>query len=434
MEFALPLMLGNIFQQLYNLTDSKIVSAYVSENAFAAVGATAVVSNMLISFISGLTQGFSISVAKCFGAGDRGGIRRSIAGTVVLTTITTVILYILGFVFIRPVLELLHTPAAIMDDSISYVRIIIAGLVFCSLYNLAANVLRGVGDSLTPLICLIISVVLNIGLDLLAVCVLGLGIRGAAYATVCAQAVAGIICVCWMIKRIRDFMPGRSDYRISAREYGDLLSFGLAMALMNCIVNIGTVILQRAINVLGTTLVVAHLAARRVFDLIMIVIFTIGLAMTTYIGQNLGARRFDRIRLGVKHAMILVTLVNTVIVGLCHLFGRNIIEWVASTENPLIVEPAVMYLNIGVELGYVLGPLFVLRCSLQGMGHRIIPVVTSILELIIKAVFAFVIIPYLGYFGVAITEPFSWCVMDIVLIIGYIYAVLQSKKQVNETA
>ena len=418
--FAIPLMCSSILQQLYNMVDSKIVSAYVGTAAFAAVGATSVVSNTLIGFINGLTQGFAILVANSFGAKDEKRMRQSVAGTLILTTVITVILTVLGLLLIRPILTMLRTPDDIMDNALSYVRIILAGIAFTALYNVFANILRAVGDSKTPLYCLTFAVILNVGLDLLFVAVFKWGIQGAAYATVLAQAISGFLCMAYVLIRFRDLLPQRLEWGISGELYSNLTTTGLAMGLMGCIVNIGTIILQSAINGLGTSIVAAHTAARRLFDILMILIYTVGLAMTTYVSQNAGAGRVDRIKQGVRHAHVVATIISTMMILLCYLIARPVIEWLTSSTDPAIVDPAVFYLKFGVWFFYALGPLFILRCSLQGMGCKIIPICSSILEMLVKIASAAILVPHLQYFGVVLTEPISWVLMTTLLAIGYV--------------
>lgn len=418
--FAIPLMCSSILQQLYNMVDSKIVSAYVGTAAFAAVGATSVVSNTLIGFINGLTQGFAILVANSFGAKDEKRMRQSVAGTLILTTVITVILTVLGLLLIRPILTMLRTPDDIMDNALSYVRIILAGIAFTALYNVFANILRAVGDSKTPLYCLTFAVILNVGLDLLFVAVFKWGIQGAAYATVLAQAISGFLCMAYVLIRFRDLLPHRLEWSISGELYSNLTTTGLAMGLMGCIVNIGTIILQSAINGLGTSIVAAHTAARRLFDILMILIYTVGLAMTTYVSQNAGAGRVDRIKQGVRHAHVVATIISTMMILLCYLIARPVIEWLTSSTDPAIVDPAVFYLKFGVWFFYALGPLFILRCSLQGMGCKIIPICSSILEMLVKIASAAILVPHLQYFGVVLTEPISWVLMTTLLAIGYV--------------
>ncbi len=417
--FALPLIFGNVFQQFYNMADSKIVSMYVGTSALAAVGATSVVSNTLIGFVNGLTQGFAILIANSFGAKDYTRMRRFIAGTILLTGAVAVLLTVFGEAFITDILRLLSTPADIMEDALSYVRIVLSGILFVSLYNMCANMLRAVGDSKSPLYCLLISIVLNVVLDILFVGPMKMGIQGAAFATVLSQGVAGLACggILWF--KFRELLPHKEEWKLEEDQYPNLISSGLAMGLMGCIVNIGTVVLQGAINDLGTKIVAAHTASRRAIDIFMVMLYTVGFAMTTYVSQNMGAKRPDRIRQGVRHAIVIVSVITTVLIVVCYAFGEYMIQWLTSTQDKEIINASVMYIHISILFFYVLGPLFVLRCSLQGMGRKIIPVCSSILEMLVKVLSAMVLVPAYEYFGVALTEPISWVIMTILLTGAY---------------
>ena len=418
--FAIPLMLGNIFQQLYNMADSKIVSTFVGTGALAAVGATSVVSNTVIGFINGLTQGFAILIANSFGAKDEKRMRHYVAGTMILTAGVTLLLTSLGLAFIEPVLRLLKTPPDILESALSYVRIILAGTVFTAIYNMCANVLRAVGDSKTPLFCLMFAVVANILLDLLFVAGFHMGIQGAAYATIIAQAMSGILCAAYAFVKFKSLLPSGDEWNLTGAQYRELTTTGLSMGLMGCIVNIGTIVLQSAINGLGTKIVAAHTAARRVFDILMIVIFTIGFSMTTYVSQNVGAGKISRIKQGVSHALVIVTIETTVLILICYLFGEPVVRWITNTKDSEVIDAAVMYIRVGIVFFYVLGPLFILRCSLQGMGRKVIPVCSSVLEMVVKVLSANFLVPSLAYFGVALTEPISWIVMTTLLAAAYL--------------
>lgn len=420
MMFAIPLMFGYIFQQFYNVADSKIVSTYVSTDALAAVGATAVVFNTIIGFVNGLTQGFTILVANSFGAKDMSRMRRFVAGTIVLTFSVAIVMTILGLVFIVPILEVLNTPAEIMTDAVAYVRIILAGIVFTALYNMCANILRAVGDSKNPLYCLVVAVVANIGLDLLFVCGFSWGIEGVAYATIIAQALAGVLCGAIILIKFRDVLPKKEDWKLEPGQYPNLIATGLSMGLMGCIVNIGTIVLQGSINSLGTDIVAAHTASRRVFDVLTVTLYTVGIAMTTYASQNMGAGKPERVRQGVRHSNLIVTGITTVLIVVCYLVGRPLLAWLVGSDNAEILDASVMYLKVSVWFFYVLGPLFVLRCTLQGMGRKIIPICSSIMELVVKILSAAFLVPALAYVGVAFTEPISWIVMIIPLIVAYV--------------
>lgn len=420
--FALPLMIGNIAQQLYNITDSKIVSLYVSSNSLAAVGATGVVTNLITSLMIGLTQGFAIVISQYFGAKDMRNLRRYVFGIFVLTAFFSVVLMSIGLGTVEPMLRLLGTPSDIMLDAIAYLKIILIGVIFIAFYNMSANILRAVGDSKGPLYCLFASIIINLVLDLVFIRVFQWGIEGAAYATIISQLICALLCTVLLFVKTKEIIPTRAEFDLKINEYKKLLTFGFAMGLMACIINVGSVILQTGINGLGTTVVVAHTAARRVLDIIMVMVYTTGFAMTTYASQNYGAGKIDRIKQGIIHAVIIDTVISTIILVWTFIFGADVVAWVASSQNPEILHNGELYLKISVVFFYVLGPLFIFRCSLQGMGEKSTPLITSGMELVVKILSVIFLVPRLGYTGVALTEPISWFVMTIVLLIGVVLA------------
>ena len=420
--FTIPLILGNIFQQLYNVGDTKVVSYYINEHAFAAVGMTAVISNTLVFLINGFTQGFGILTAAAFGMKDIKRIRRNAAGSFILTICITVFLTLLAFLTVKKMLVLLQTPEELMLQAESYIRIIFMGIPFTALYNLTANQLRSLGDSKVPLYCLVFSIGLNLLLDILFVGYLFHSIEGAAYATVASQCVCSLSCFIYGTIRYREYLPQKEDFRVIASECRELFLTGLSMGLMGCIVNIGTIILQSGINGLGADILAAHTAGRRILDIQMALVYTFGITMTTYVSQNYGAGRIDRIKSGVRTAIGIVTGMSLFLIIFSMLFARPLVTWVASTENGFIIDNAAMYCKIGAWFFPALGPLFVLRCSLQGMGHKAVPLFSSILELCVKIASVAFMVPILGYLGVALTEPISWVLMTILLSIGYIFA------------
>lgn len=426
--FTIPLICGCIFQQLYNLGDSKIVSMYLDQYAFAAVGMTATVSNVLIGLTNGFTQGFGILVSISFGAKEEARLRRCVAGSIFLTFLLIIVLTVGGFLTIRPILKLLDTPDEVMGYALRYVRIIIGGIAFTAIYNLCANLLRALGDSRTPLYFLILSVVLNLITDYLFVGVFKMGIEGAAYATVLSQIVCCVLCIIYILAKYRYILPHREDWAAMKSELSNLFATGLSMGMMGCIVNIGTVILQLGINSLGSDIMAAHVAGRRIFDLTLILIYTFGITMTTYVGQNTGAGRLDRVRQGVRSANIIVTVISASLLLITFLISRPIISWLASTDNKTIVDNGVMYCRLGVCFYFSLGPLFVLRCTLQGLGHKVAPLFSSILELTVKILSVLFLVPALGYLGVALTEPISWVFMTIMLAAMYFYYMPRDEK------
>lgn len=420
--FAVPIIFRSIFQQLYNFVDSKIVSTYISTNAFAAVGATAVVSNTIIGFLNGFTQGFAISVANSYGAKDYKRMRKYIAGSIVLAFSIAIILTAVSLFFIDDLLKMLATPEDIMRDALAYVKIILCGIIFTAVYNLCANILMAVGDSKTPLYCLIVALIINTGLDILFVRGLSMGIKGAAYATIISQAIAGGLCVIYIFIRFKMIVPSKGDWRLEKRQYPELFTTGLSMGLMGCIVNVGTLALQNAINKLGTAYVAAHTAARKLFDMLTILIFSIAVAMTTFVSQNMGAGKFARVRQGIRQAIYMATIATTFLIFVCYTFGEGILKWITSTDDATIISAAVMYMKISIVFFYVLGPLLILRCSLQGMGHKVMPLFSSAMEMVVKIVSANLIVPVLAYKGVAFTEPISWVLMTIMLTVSYMIA------------
>jgi len=351
--FTIPIMLSYILQQLYSLVDSKIVSEYVGPEALAAIGATVVVSNLIIGFVNGLTQGFAIPIANSFGAKDMERLRKNVAGTILLTFGVAAVLTVLSLLYIKDILIALGTPVEIRQDALDYVNIILTGIILTAIYNCSSNLLRAVGNSKVSLYCLLVSVVANIGLDFLFVKVLDQGIKGAAYATIIAQAMSATLCAGYLFVKYKEILPTRRDFVPYHGMYGNLITTGLSMGLMGCIVNVGTVVLQGAINDLGTNIMTAHTASRRVFDIICVMVYTYGIAMTTYVSQNMGAGKPERVRQGVRHANIIVTIISTVLIVLVYTCARPVFQWITSTTNPDIIDESVMYAKISVLFFFI---------------------------------------------------------------------------------
>ena len=344
--YALPMILGQIAQQLYNFCDSAIVGNCINPEALAAVGATSVISNTLIGFLNSATLGLSIPIARYFGAQDKKNMRKCIGVSAILTLVSAIVLTIVGLLFIYDLLVLLDTPEEIIHMADNYVKYILAGLIFSAVYNFGANLLRAVGDSKTPLIFLSISVVLNIGLDLLFIQVFQSGVAGAAIATVISQAVAGIACFIYIFTKCRFLIPEKDEFRVARADFNDLVQSALAMGFMSCIVNFVTVTLQSSINKLGTNIITAHTAARKIFDILDVVLYIIGNAVTTFVSQNLGAKRIDRVKTGVRAGIIINTIATTIIILIGFPASPLLIRLIAGTNVPAVIAPAVMYIRI----------------------------------------------------------------------------------------
>ncbi len=417
LSFAAPILLGNMFQLLYNMADTRIVGTFLGENALAAVGATGSVNNLLVGLIIGMTNGFAILTARRYGAKDRDGVRKSIGSIFILAFITAIIITIVGLLCLEPLLKLLNTPDDLINTSIKYFRVILLGSTVTMFYNVCATVLRAVGDSLTPLLFLILSTFLNVVLDLIFVVPLNLGVQGAALATVLAQLISVILCFYVMYSRFYDLWPTRSDFRLQLSVAGQLYGTGISMAMMYCLVNAGSVILQGSINTFGQDIIIAHTAARRLTELFMMVFSALGATMATFTSQNFGAKKPERIREGLKISFRISLCVWVVIVIITYTVSPYLVYLVTGTKTENILNTASLYLKVDTLLYWVTAGITILRNSLQGVGDKKTPLISSTIELLGKIGVVILLTPKLGYFGIILAEPIVWVLMVIPLII-----------------
>ena len=422
--FAVPMILGQIAQQLYSFTDSAIVGNYVSSQALAAVGATSVISNMIIGFLNSGTMGLAIPIAKYYGAKDYHNMRRCIGASAIMTLLASIVLTVLSLIFIRPILVLLKTPDDILDMAASYVIIIIVGIIFCSLYNLCANILRAVGDSKTPLIFLGISVVLNIVLDLMFIRAFDMGVRGAAIATDISQALAGILALIYILVKAKHLIPEKDEYSVEKSDRSDLIQSALAMGFMSCIVNIGTVILQRAINGLGTDIVTAHTAARKIFDILMFMLYIVGNAVTTYVSQNMGAGKMDRVHKGFGAGRNLVWIICVPIVLLYFFFGRFLLLLFMNDPQGPAIDTGMLFLHILSPFYFVVSLKLVTDGILRGCGMMVRFMIATFSDLILRVGIAIVLSSTaLGSTGIWMAWPVGWCIGTGLSLVFYFAAI-----------
>ena len=420
LAFSLPLLIGNVFQQLYNIVDTKVVGELLGEDALAAIGASSPVFNLIVGALNGLGNGFGIVVSKYYGAKDMKRMRQAVANSVCLCAGITVIVTIASNFLIVPLLRLLNTPAAIMDRCTGYIRVIILFMIFTAAYNLCAAVLRALGDTIRPLIFLAVATVINVGLDLLFVGGLKLDVKGAAYATVVAQAISFVCCLIYIIKKCPELHLKRSDFVADGGMIRDLLGQGMAMAFMLCLVSIGTLILQGAINKLGTGIIAAHTIARKLSEIFMLPFSTLGVAAATFTGQNYGAGRYDRIRTGIRDAILLSWIWSVIVIAAVYTLAPVMIQLISGATSAEVVETARWYLRFDTPFYFVLGILIVLRNAMQGLGRKIVPMISSSIELVGKLVVAWVLTDRMGYFGVIISEPATWILCTILLCIMFL--------------
>lgn len=419
--FSIPIFWGNVFQLLYSLVDTKIVGSTLGTEALAAVGSVSTLHTLMTGFLNGLTLGFSLITAMCFGAKNRKRLKKTFAAAISLGVLTTLALVLMLMIFLHPVLNLLHVPQAQFEMAYAYISVLIVGLFATLFYNLCANTLRAIGDALTPLIFLIVATVSNIGLDYLFILGFQMGVQGAAYATVLAQLLSVVLCLIRIFRKFPILHIQKEDFRFDRELMAEMYKSGLSMGLMSCLVGIGTILLQSAINTLGTTVIVAHTAARKVFELVSLPNSVLGSAMATYCGQNYGARRFDRIRQGIRASLIIAAVWAVVVFLICHTIEGKLIQFVASTTNPDVIYWGSTYLKVDMSFIVICGLIVILRNSMQGFGDRVIPVFSSCIELAGKIIFAFVFAPMFAYWGIIWAEPMVWIAMVIPLIVKVVH-------------
>lgn len=418
LTFALPIFLGNLLQLAYSLVDTRIVGSFLGEDALAAVGATTTLSNLIVGFLLGLCNGFAILTAQYFGAGDMERVRKSLAEALKMGLAVAVLLTVVGLVFLQPILRFLNVPEELLGIAVEYIFVIIAGLVATLLYDVFAATLRAMGDTLMPLLILAFSVVLNIGGDILFVVVWETGVRGAAIATVLSQVMSVIVCGIYMFKRYEVL-------RLSAEDFGqsegqmlrNMASSGFSMGFMTSLVNIGTLTLQTSINKLGQDIIIAHTAARKISEIFMIMFSVFGQTMATYCGQNLGAGKTDRIRRGIWLAILYTCTWSVLTMIASYTIGSRLVNLVTGSSNEVVVKNATDYLKFDTLFYFVTAVICVVRNAMQGLGERIVPLISSSLEMLGKIVIAATLVPLLGYTGIILAEPIVWFLMVIPLLI-----------------
>ncbi len=433
MAFAVPLLIGNIFQQVYSLADTMIAGHYLGSDAIAAIGATSVLYSLLMNIAWGLNNGYCIVLSRIFGSGDRNKFKKGVAAMMELNTGIALVLTVLSVCFLKPMMRLLRTPADIFDQSYLYIVIILAGLVTTVAYNACAGYLRAMGNSRIPLYFLILSSLLNLGLDTVFIVVLGMGIAGTALATVIAQAVSALLCGWYIMKYYKEYLPSFSEFRLEREIVQEMFSTGFSMAMMQSVFSLGSVILQRSINELGTVIITAHTASRRVYELLMIPMSTFSNANSTFVGQNYGAKKYSRIIEANRKMLGVEFLWSMFSIAFSWILGRPLIMWLTASGDQQIISNALLNLRMSTACFFPLGALFVLRYSMQAMGHKVLPVLSSVIELLVKVFSAAVLVPAFGYLGVAVTEPVIWCICAVFLGVFYVTAghQKQGKKSVQ---
>lgn len=414
--FMIPLFISRVFQQLYNTVDTMIVGNYLGEEALASMGSGAAVYELLLGFANGVGNGLAIVTARSYGKGDQSLLKRSVAGALVIGAGLTVTIVLLSRILLMPLLRLLNTPDEIIELSYAYIStlLLFVGVMFA--YNLLAALLRAVGNSVAPLVFLVLSAVLNIILDILFITRFNMGVQGAAVATVLAQGVSVILCLAYIYLKCRMLIPFRKHFMFDAELYKELFSQGISMGLMNAIVSTGTVILQSAINGLGYLVIAGHTAARKVNSFCMMPMSVTGMAISTFVSQNRGAGQGERIRQGVRYGILLSVFWGMLLMAVLYPGAPELIALISGSEEAIVLDIGTWYLWFTAPFYITLGLVFLMRSSLQAIGQKVLPLVSSAMEFVGKILFAAIIIPRIGYAGVILCEPVIWCLMAIQLV------------------
>ena len=415
-KFALPVCLGNIFQLFYSLADTRIVGSTLGESSLASVGATTSISTLLIGFLSGMTNGFSIVVAQQFGEKNEKKIKKTVAGSLFLGLVISIIISVISISFLDEILKILNISEELYQNSTLYIKVILLGITATMFYNAFAGILRAIGDTFAPLMFLIIACGLNIFLDLFFILKLGLGVSGAGLATVISQGFSVLLCIIYMWEKYPIFRIEKKDFFIKLELLKRLFYSGFSMAMMMSLVFFGTLALQTAINTFGTNIIVAHTASRKLTEFFMLPFSVFGITMATYCGQNKGANEPERIKKGIWQALFITWGWSVIVIILSYTIAPFLIYMVTGTTNREIILTSQKYLRINTIFYFVPATISILRNAMQGIGDHVTPIFSSGLELIGKVCVVIFLVPSLEYFGIIISEPIVWIVMVIPLI------------------
>ncbi len=430
-NFCLPLMLGQLFQQLYNMVDSIIVGKFAGTAELSAVGATGSLVFLVLGFVNGFTSGITIPIAQTFGTGKQSRLRKLFVNGIYLTVFTTIFLTATTFTLAKTLLRLMNTPDDIFQMAYDYIATIFLGLVATFFYNLIAAVMRSLGDSKTPLILLIFSSVINIGLDLFFVIVLKMACLGVAIATVIAQALSAILGIIIIVKKYDILRFSKDEARLSVEMISRLSASGVPMALQFSVTAIGSIMLQSAVNILGETVIAAVTVASKIQLLIILPSESIGITMATYCGQNLGAERLDRIESGTVVSLILANIYAVAAGMISYFFGSKMGILFVSADQTEILNYVGQFLRTACFFYPVLAVLFIFRNSIQGLGYSTSAMFAGAFELVARGIMGYIIIPKFGYDAVCYANPSAWFAADLFLIPAFVIVYFIVKKKTD---
>ena len=430
LDFTLPIFIGNVFQQFYNMADAVIVGKFVGTKALAAVGSTGTIMFLIYGFVVGMTAGFTVLTAQKFGAGDMPAMRRTVAGASILSLIIGLILTAVFMILMKPWLTLMNTPSDIFADAYAYIMIISGGILAQMLYNLLASILRALGNSKVPLYFLILSALLNIVLDLVFIIVFHMGTAGAAIATVISQGVSGLLCLVYIVKKVPMLRMGREDWHPSGTLIMTQIRIGIPMALQYSITAIGTMMVQSSLNILGSTLVAAFTAASKIEQVVTQAYVAMGTTMATYGAQNMGAGNVPRIRQGFKASTIIGIIYAFIAAALVMTVGKYMSYLFVSEDVELIMDSVDIYLKCVGTFFIPLAIVNIYRNGIQGLGYGLLPMMAGVAELVGRGVVAVIAAGQKSYLGVCLASPAAWVLASVLLIGMYYYIVKIDLKKI----
>lgn len=416
MIFALPLLVSNIFQQLYNTVDTMVVGNYLGDVSLAAIGTCTSIYDLLVGFALGIGNGLAIVTARSFGSQDKELLKKSVASSLVIGVMVSLALTIIGMTFLYPLLEILNTPLDIIQEAYSYISVIVLFIFVMFAYNLCAGLMRAIGNSVMPLVFLIVSSLLNVVLDILFITQFHMGIQGAAVATVISQGVSVVLCIIYIFKKTQILLPSKKHFQIDKELYKELLGQGFSMGFMSSIVSAGSVILQYGINNLGYLIIAGHTAVRKLYMFFNMPFTAMALGISTFVSQNRGANQRERIQKAMKYAYIYDVIMATIVTIIILIFGSSLVKLISGSSESIVLDNGTLYLTIVGPFYAILGILMQTRYALQGLGQKLLPLVSSVIEFIGKIIFVFVFIPQFEYMAVIFCEPVIWCVMCLQLV------------------
>ena len=429
LQFMIPVCLGNIFQQFYNVADSIVAGQFIGVNALAAIGSTGSLMFFVTGWLNGLSSGFAILVSQRFGAKRYDQMRHYVAMSIYLAAAFAIVMTVGLLILNEPILRMMNFSDEIMPDVTAYMGIIYAGLIVTAAYNSLAAFLRALGDSKSPLYFLIISAVINVGLDIAFIVCFGMGVEGCAYATVIAQGISAVLCFVYILKKFPILHLKKEDFRISFRSFGHLLSLGIPMGLQFSITAIGTIIVQGAVNVYGEIYMAGFAAAGKLQNIITTVFTAFGATIATFVGQNRGAGKMGRVKTGVKYTQIMILLWSVVTMVLVFFFGKYMMLLFVSASETEVIDAAVIYFRTVFWCYPFLGSIFLYRNTLQGMGYGLVPMLGGVFELAARSVIVMIVAGRTSFAGVCLSDPAAWIAALIPLVPYYIYTMRKWEKK-----